>query len=154
MNTNQQNISNPEVSVLYIQVINTNPAVHLVTGEEVAIKKVDVSSLTTDEIYKITKEALLLQSFRHKNIVKFINCYIHNNEYYTVMEYARGNELANYVYDSGMLSEKEAKRIFKHVLDAVIYLHNRGVVHRDLKPNNIMFLDEEKVNVVVYLVLI
>jgi serine/threonine protein kinase len=120
----------------------------------VAIKKVDVSSLNTDEIYKITKEALFLQSFRHKNIVKFINCYIHNNEYYTVMEYARGNELTNYVVDKGILSEKEAKRIFKQIHDAVIYMHNKGVVHRDLKPNNIMFLDEEKQNIVVTYILL
>ena len=122
---------------------------HVITGDEVAIKKVDVSSLTTDEIYKITKEALFLQSFRHKNIIKFINCYIHNNEYYTVMEYARGDELTHYVMEKEILSEKETKRIFKQLHEAVIHMHNKGVVHRDLKPNNIMFLDEDKQNVVV-----
>ncbi len=137
------------VLVPCILVILHNIAVHVITGEEVAIKKVDVSSLNTDEIYKITKEALFLQSFRHKNIIKFINCYIHNNEYYTVMDLAKGNELTNYVVEKDILSEREAKRIFRQIHEAVIYMHNKGVVHRDLKPNNIMFLDEEKQNVVV-----
>lgn len=69
------------------------------------------------------------------------------------MDYARGNELTNYVIEKEILSEREAKRIFKQIHEAVIYMHNKGVVHRDLKPNNIMFLDDEKQNVVVIYIL-
>ena len=67
------------------------------------------------------------------------------------MDYAKGNELSNYIQEKGLLSEKEAKRIFKQIHEAVSYMHNRSVVHRDLKPNNILFLDEERQNIVVIL---
>ena len=65
------------------------------------------------------------------------------------MDYAKGNELSNYIQDKGLLSENETKRIFKQIHEAVTYMHNRSVIHRDLKPNNILFLDEERQKIVV-----
>jgi serine/threonine protein kinase len=121
------------------------------TGQLVAIKQVEVSSLTTDEIYKITKEALYLESFTHKNIIKFINSFIHNNNFYTIMMFAQGDELNMYVSEQKILSENEAKRIFKQMQDAVNYIHSKNVIHRDLKPNIILFLDKARMDVCVYL---
>lgn len=110
----------------------------------VAIKKIDISSLTSDEIYNISREALYLESFKHKNIIKFINSFIYDNHFYTVMEYARGGELNIYLSEKRYLSESESKRIFKQLHDAVKYIHSKNVIHRDLKPNNILFLDENR----------
>jgi serine/threonine protein kinase len=105
--------------------------------------------LTTDEIYKITKEATYLESFSHEGIIKFINSFIHNNMFYTIMEYAHGDELGQYITEKKILPENEAKRIFKQIHEAVSYIHNKTVIHRDLKPNNIMFLDKERKNIAV-----
>jgi calcium/calmodulin-dependent protein kinase I len=110
--------------------------------------------LTTDEIYKITKEASYLEGFSHDNIIKFINSFIHNNIFYTIMEYAHGDELSVYVSEKKQLSENEAKRIFKQIHAAVSYMHDKNVIHRDLKPNNILFLDKERNNVAVMMFLI
>jgi len=65
------------------------------------------------------------------------------------MDYAVGGELGNYMKDKHHLSESDAMRIFKQVHDAVRYIHSRNVIHRDIKPNNILFLDEAKENVIV-----
>jgi len=117
----------------------------------VAIKKQDVSELTTEEIYNISREAILMESFKHRNIIKFIHSYIFENQFYMVMEYARGGELGNYLNKAKILTEFEARRVFKQLHEAVRYIHSKNVVHRDLKPNNILFLDEQRENLVVNL---
>lgn len=66
-----------------------------------------------------------------------------------IMEYARGGELRTYLHKEKILSEFEARRIFKQLHEAVRYIHSKNVVHRDLKPNNILFLDEQRENLVV-----
>lgn len=116
---------------------------------EVAIKKQDISCLSSEEIYNISREGLYLQSFKHKNIVKFINSYVYENHFYTVMECAKGGELNCYLESVNLLTEYEARRIFKQIHEAVRYIHSKNVVHRDLKPNNILFLDKNRENLIV-----
>lgn len=65
------------------------------------------------------------------------------------MQCAIGGELNTYLEKEKYISEFEARRIFKQLHEAVKYIHSRNVVHRDLKPNNILFLDEKRENVVV-----
>jgi calcium/calmodulin-dependent protein kinase I len=106
-----------------------------------------------DELYKMTKEALYLESFSHDNIVKFINSFTHDNKFLTIMAFAEGDELNTYIHEQKVLSENEAKRIFKQIHDAVDYIHNKNLIHRDLKPNNILFMDKERTKVVVTIVI-
>lgn len=110
-----------------------------------------MSELNAEEIYNISREAILLESFKHRNIIKFINSYIYDNQFYTVMEFARGGELGTYLNKEKILSEFEARRVFKQLHEAVRYIHSKNVVHRDLKPNNILFLDIKRENLVVNL---
>lgn len=91
----------------------------------------------------------MLESFKHRNIIKSINSYVNENHVFTVMEYARGGELGKYLNEKKILSEFEARRIFKQLHEAVRYIHAKNVVHRDLKPNNILFLDTNRENLVV-----
>lgn len=65
------------------------------------------------------------------------------------MEFARGGELGSYLNKKKTLSEYEARRIFKQLHQAVRYIHSKNVVHRDIKLNNILFLDEKRENLVV-----
>jgi NUAK family SNF1-like kinase len=59
------------------------------------------------------------------------------------MEYVTGGELFDYIAAKKVLSETEARRIFRQVVAAVHYCHENGVTHRDLKLENIL-LDEDK----------
>lgn len=65
------------------------------------------------------------------------------------MQHARGGELSHYLEEKKILSEFEARRVFKQLHESVKYMHTKNIVHRDLKPNNILFLDEARENLVV-----
>ena len=65
------------------------------------------------------------------------------------MEYAKGGELSNLIKEKNILNEYQVKVIFKQLHDAVKYIHSKNVIHRDLNPNNILFRDELKQNLVI-----
>lgn len=122
-------------------------AQHVLTNKKVAIKTTNVKHLSNDEIYNISREALYLESFKHRNIIRYISSFNYESDFYMVMEYAEGGELGGYLAQKNWLTEKETKKIFSQIIDAVDYMHNKGVIHRDLKPNNILFKDEEREHV-------
>ena len=124
-------------------------AKQILTDKLVAIKQNDVTNLSNEEIYNISREALYLESLKHKNIIKYINSYNHNRNFYTVMQYAEGGELGSYVNDQTWLIEPIAKKIFIQLVDAIKYIHSKNIVHRDLKPNNILFSDLKRENIVI-----
>ena len=65
------------------------------------------------------------------------------------MDYTKGGELNKYIQKNGALSESKAKNIFKQVYDAIRFMHSKNCIHRDIKPNNIMFLDEQQNHVII-----
>ena len=64
-----------------------------------------------------------------------------------VMEYLEGGELGEYVKEKGFLDENEAKYFFKQLISAICYCHNKKLIHRDLKLENILL--ENKKNKVI-----
>ncbi len=90
-----------------------------------------------------------METLNHKNIIKLLNSYAYKEDFYFVMDYAKGGELSKFIQKHKILSENTSKRIFKQLHDAVKYIHSKNVVHRDLKPLNILFLDEEQTHIVV-----
>lgn len=81
-----------------------------------------------------------MQILNHPNIVAFIESWESFNAYNYILEYIKGVDMYEYITTNGALSEIEAIRITKILLDTLQTVHNAGVVHRDLKPENIMFI--------------
>ena len=122
---------------------------HVLTHKIVAIKKTDIKNFSTEEIYNLSREGRLISNLVHPNIIKIYSFYTYENYLYNVMEYAKGGELTQLINSKEPIPESQIKNIFKQIYDAVQYLHNKNIIHRDLKTNNIVFLDEEKTHVAI-----
>ena len=124
-------------------------AKHVYTEKQYAIKQIDITNFSNEDLYNISREYMILRSMMHKNVIKCYDSFAHNHKIYTVMDYAEGGELNYLLKEKGTLTEQESKTIFKQIYDAVCYIHSQNIIHRDLKPNNILFLDKEKTHIVV-----
>jgi formylglycine-generating enzyme required for sulfatase activity/predicted Ser/Thr protein kinase len=87
---------------------------------------------------KFMNEAMKLKGFAHPNIVKVYEVILVDGLWGMVMEYIDGQELADYVEEKGKLTESQALKYIKQVGEALIYIHEKGFLHRDIKPHNIM----------------
>lgn len=96
-----------------------------------------------DEVNSIYKEANSIKKLRHKNIVELYHAFVEGKQLIMIMELAKGGELMEYVAGKGKLEEKEARKILLQIVNAIQYCHSYGVVHRDLKLENILFKDVE-----------
>ena len=117
---------------------------NVLTHNIVAIKKTDIKHFSTEEIYNLAREGRLISNLSHPNIIKIYSFYTYENYLYNVMEYAKGGELTQLINDKEPIPEEKIKDIFKQIYNAVQYLHNKNIIHRDLKTNNIVFLDKEQ----------
>ena len=122
---------------------------HVYTNKEYAIKQIDTTEFSNQDLYNISREHLILRSMQHKNVIRCYDSFAHNNKFYTVMDFAEGGELTYLLKEKGTLTEDEAKKIFKQIYEAVYYIHSQNIIHRDLKPNNILFLDKERTHIVI-----
>ena len=69
-----------------------------------------------------------------------------------IMEFCGGGELYDYVKKKGRLDEIEAKEIFGQIVAACSYFHNRGIIHRDLKLENVMFKNKPESDLTIRIV--
>jgi hypothetical protein len=67
---------------------------HVYTEKQYAIKQIDTTHFSNENLYNISREYMILRSMMHKNVIKCYNSFAHNNKFYTVMDYAEGGELS------------------------------------------------------------
>ncbi|MFL5350743.1 MAG: TOMM system kinase/cyclase fusion protein [Hyalangium sp.] len=111
-----------------------------VTHHEVAIKVLRTLHTTNDtHIARFQREMQLCAQLYHPNIVRLIDSgKAEPDLLYTVFEYVPGRTLTEVLAAEGALPPWEAAQLMLQVLDALACAHNKGVIHRDLKPQNIM----------------
>jgi serine/threonine-protein kinase len=91
-----------------------------------------------DTLGRFLREARLASSLSHPNIVKVYDVGEDGGTYFIVMEYVEGRDLSSVIRETGGLPVGEALRMTREIADALAYAHERGIIHRDIKPGNIL----------------
>jgi len=117
-------------------------------GRRVAIKKMrDELRLNARERDRLIIEAKTVASLRHPNIVDIYATVEEGSDVYLVFEYVDGRTVHELVQLKGRLDPAESVRVTREMGEALTYAHSRGVIHRDMKPSNVMLTGTGQVKV-------
>src|SRR5580658_2080041 len=117
----------------------TFEAVDKKEGRLVAIKRFDVRGAKAwKDVELAEREARVLSSLAHPKLPAYIEHFEEGGRLYLVMEKIEGESLADRLRRGGRLDDAGALRLLRDAADALAYLHGQGVVHRDLKPGNVI----------------
>ncbi|XP_048876823.1 NUAK family SNF1-like kinase 1 [Brienomyrus brachyistius] len=112
------------------------------SGREVAIKSIRKDRIKDEQdMVHIRREIEIMSSLRHPHIISIYEVFENKDKIVIVMEYASKGELYDYISERRRLSERETRHFFRQIVSAVHHCHKNGVVHRDLKLENVL-LDE------------
>ncbi|XP_021964061.1 probable serine/threonine-protein kinase SIK1B isoform X2 [Folsomia candida] len=111
---------------------------HRLTKTEVAIKIIDKTQLSAADLRRAYREVRVLKKLHHPHIIRLYQVMETKNMLYIVTEYAPQGEIFEHIAKHGRLQEAQARRLYWQVVSAVDYCHKRGVVHRDLKAENLL----------------
>jgi protein-serine/threonine kinase len=112
---------------------------------QVAIKLIRRESVATNptRLPKIYREISILRDLAHPNIVRLHEMVETERHIGIILEYASGGELFDYILNHRYLKDQAARRLFAQLVSGVGYLHKKGIVHRDLKLENLL-LDQNR----------
>ena len=116
--------------------------IHKLTGRKVAIKIINKQGITEQEMQLTKTEIEILKIGQHPNIITLYDVIENEEKIYIIMEYCAGSDLFAYIEERNFkLPEKHAAEIIRKLSSAVYYLHSFGIIHRDVKPENILMTD-------------
>jgi len=111
---------------------------HKTTNKQQALKVIDKKNVSNP--VRLASEVELLQRATHPNIINLVKTVDTPAHLFLITEYANGGELFDKIVDEGNLPELQVCTMFKKMVEAIKYLHGRGIVHRDIKPENVLIL--------------
>ncbi|XP_078808841.1 serine/threonine-protein kinase ULK1a isoform X2 [Oryzias latipes] len=109
---------------------------------EVAVKCINKKNLAKSQSL-LGKEIKILKELKHGNIVRLLDYQEIGGCVYLVMEYCNGGDLAEYLHSKGTLSEDTIRIFLQQIAQAMKVLQSKGILHRDLKPQNILLCHPE-----------
>ena len=111
---------------------------------KVAIKAMDKIKLKMD-VELVNEEVAILNKLDHPNIVNYFETYNDYRYVYLVMEYVPGKVLNKYLMEQKSHSEKKICHVMQQVISAIAHCHAIGIIHRDIKAENIMMSNEGQI---------
>lgn len=119
------------------------------TGDSYAVKIINKRRVVTaggkGAVLSVNRELAILRKLDHPNIVKLYSYYEDTENYYLVMELVPGGDLMDFVAANGAIGEDATQVITKQILDGIAYVHELGISHRDLKPDNILIMQDDPI---------
>ncbi|KAJ3679218.1 hypothetical protein LUZ60_017229 [Juncus effusus] len=114
-------------------------ALNVETRENVAIKIIDKNMVRKKNLNdQVMREISAMKVLHHPNIIRIYEVIATKTKIYLVMEYASGGQLSDKLNYMKKLDERDARKYFQQLIDAVDYCHCRQVYHRDIKPENLL----------------
>ena len=117
-------------------------AMNMINKKEIVAIKILKNELFNDEKNRkrFKQEAVIIDQLDHPNIVKIIERGISNNNLYMIMELLEGKTLSEIIIGNKIILFDDIIHIMKQVLDAVEKVHKKNIIHRDIKPDNVMLI--------------
>ena len=117
-----------------------NLGLNVLTGRVVAIKSFNKSNLNSnsENMKKIKYETNLMKKLNHPNITKILELFEDKEYILIIMEYINGGNLFSFLKKHRKVSEKTAKLLYRQIILGIKYMHQQGIVHRDIKLENIL----------------
>ncbi len=117
-------------------------------GQKIALKTLS-PKLANDPQYMIRfrREAKIAKGLKHANIVNTYNYGVYDGTYFICMEYVSGKSLDRIIKHYGCLDIRTALTITYHAARAIAFAHSKGIIHRDIKPQNIMLTEQNEIKV-------
>ena len=116
---------------------------NIITGDIVAIKKIDLD-MKPLMIKRLKMEIEIMKTLKHKHIVELYDVIYDEYYAYLIMEYSHCGDLANYL-KGRPLKEKFAQKFSQQLASAMKYLIERNIIHRDIKPQNILVFNKNTI---------
>lgn len=123
-------------------------AINTKTNKKYAIKVINRQLVQQNNMDKqLRREIDIMSQMDHPGLIK-LHAVMHSSEnIFLVLDLATGGELFSKLADNGPLPEKQARKYFQQLIDALDYMHKHNAVHRDLKPENILLDDGENLKI-------
>lgn len=117
-------------------------------GNEVAIKMLALKTIRSQKMAtQVKREITIMKSIQHPHVVRLLEVLKTETHLLLVCEFVSGGDLFDRIVSTDRLLESEAKHYFLQILDAVAFCHSKGIVHRDIKNENILVTQDNDIKV-------
>ena len=117
-------------------------ATHKIHNKKVAAKIVSKKKLTEEELAALMTEISILFELDHPHIIMCYETFDEGEDFFIITELVAGGELYDRIVAKTRYTEKEARDLIKLFLEAVAYMHQNGIVHRDLRSENMLLTSD------------